>query len=413
MLDRRNLLKLMSVACLYGCARSDPDLSKLANASSLKVVVVGAGIVGASIAFHLSKLGVSVTVIDKTGPATHSSLGTFAWMNASWAKQPKDYHALNQAGISTWKSLQAELNIPIKWGGSLEWFDTPKRQQRLADQIDEQIKWGEPARMIPVQRLREMEPKVDFSGVRSAAFSGNDGAVDPVLATHAFLDGAKRNGAEVKYPCELLDISLSGRELQSVMTNLGPIAADKVILATGAEPDTARRFAEIDLPQRTTPGVIAITKPMPPLLNRLIIAPGVHMHQRLDGRIVLGEQEGAPDTEAHAARLMGRPTAFPSQDFAEQHFLRMRDVAVKFLPEIQPAELEAAHIGWRPLPLDGHPVLGFSPRRKDIYLAVMHSGVSLAPIAGQLVAQEITSGVENTRLSQYRPGRDFNNVTRY
>ena len=149
----------------------------------MHVVVVGAGIVGASIAYHLSLQGAKVTVIDREGPASHASRGTFAWINATWAKQPRAYHAFNQDGLLGWHRLQSDLGIPVRWGGSLEWFETDTRQARLAEQIAEQVDWGEPAEMIGPEALRELEGKVDFTGVEQAAYSPNDGAVDPVLAT--------------------------------------------------------------------------------------------------------------------------------------------------------------------------------------------------------------------------------------
>ncbi len=400
-------MQFMGAASLSACA-PDPK-----TVSRMKIIVVGAGIIGASIAYHLSKLGAAVTVIDKSGPATQTSRGTFAWINATWAKQPRDYHALNQKSVSTWSILQKDLDIPIKWGGSLEWFDGSVRQDRLAAQISEQITWGEPARMVTAHELDVLEPRVDFADVSAVAYSGNDGAVDPVVATLGLLKGAKINGAIVKHPCELLDITYVKGILKSVETSMGSIAADKIILATGAMPGVAKRFADITLPQRTTPGVIAITKPMPPLLNRIVVAPGVHMHQRLDGRIVLGEQEGAPQNDAHAVRLEHRPITFPTREISQQHFDRILAVAERFVPKIKGAELENVHIGWRPLPLDGHPVLGFSPNRPDVYLAVMHSGVSLAPVIGQLAAQEITTGTQIEQLANYRPGRIFTNVKRY
>ncbi len=411
MINRRSLMQLMGAASLSAslsaCA-PDPKV-----VSRMKIIVVGAGIIGASIAYHLSKLGAAVTVIDKFGPATQTSRGTFAWINATWAKQPRDYHALNQRSVSNWSTLRKDLDIPIKWGGSLEWFDGRARQDRLEAQISEQIAWGEPASMVGASDLAALEPQVDFNDISSVAYSENDGAVDPVVATRALLEGARASGTIVKYPCELLDISYVNGQLQSVETSKGPIAADKVILATGAVPRAAEKFAGISLPQRSTPGVIAITKPMPPLLNRIVVAPGVHMHQRLDGRIVLGEQEGAPQNDAHAVRLENRPITFPTREISQQHFDRILDVAERFVPKIKGAELENVHIGWRPLPLDGHPVLGFSPNRPDVYLAVMHSGVSLAPIVGQLAAQEITTGKQIEQLANYRPDRIFTNVKRY
>ena len=87
--------------------------------------------------------------------------------------------------------------------------------------------------------------------------------------------------------------------------------------------------------------------------------------------------------------------------------------AVKVLPSLADAVTEEAFIGWRPLPVDGHPVLGVSPARPDIYMAIMHSGVSLAPIVGQLVAHELIYQTSVPRLDDFRPTRSFETVKRY
>jgi len=406
-MNRRLLLKLMAAATVAGCG------PRGSAGKEIRVVIAGAGIIGASIAYHLAKSGASVTVIDKQGPATHASRGTFAWINATWAKTPRSYHSLNQESVSNWKDLHRSLDLPVRWGGSLEWFDNELRQDKLADQIAEQFAWGERARMVDAAELAALEPNVDFGDATRAAFSENDGTVDPVLATQKLLKAAEDLGATIKYPCELSDVSLSGGNLLGVETSLGTIEADKLVLATGASKDAGLHFAATDVPQRTTPGVIVTTKPMPRCMNRIIAAPGIHMHQRDDGRLVLGEQEGAPQNEAHFLRLEGRPNDFPEQAIAEQHATRMLEVAKSFAPCTSGAEIESVHIGWRPLPIDGHPVLGASPARPDVYLAVMHSGVTLAPIVGQLAAHELTEDVAIDRLQEFRPGRDFELIKRY
>lgn len=406
-MNRRAVLKLLAAAALAGCKQPK------SGSSDLHVVVAGAGIVGASIAYHLAKSGASVTVIDKQGPATHASRGTFAWINATWAKQPHNYHALSQEGVSNWKELHQTLGFPVRWSGSIEWFDDATRQAKLVEQISEQIEWGEDARMLRSAELARIEPNIDFAGTQQAALSGNDGAVDPVLATHALLKAAEDMGAVVQYPCELTDVLLSAGRLAEVHTDTGTIKADRLVLATGAAADAGIRFAQSDIPQRSTPGVITITAAMPPILNHIISAPGIHMHQRTDGRIVLGEQDGAPQNEAHALRLEGRPNSFPDEMIAGQHADRMLSVAKRFAPGIERATVEDVYIGWRPLPIDGHPVLGRSPARPDVYLAVMHSGVTLAPIVGQIAANELIGNVTADRLAEFRPGRSFEIVKRY
>lgn len=411
-MDRRTLLKLLSATALVGCAPEQSEQSEQPG-NPLNIVIAGAGIVGASIAYHLAKAGARVTVIDKVGPASHASRGTFAWINATWAKQPRSYHAFNQQSLSNWHDLAATLNLPIHWGGSLEWFDGAAREQKLVAQIAEQAAWGEDARMIGAAELAEMEPGVDFGDATQAAYSGNDGAVDPVVATNAMLAAAVSMGAVVKAPCALTGMSMKAGRLTAVETSMGIIKADRLVLATGADPVALKQFADVDVPQRTTPGIIAITKPLPRFLNSIIAAPGVHMHQRLDGRVVVGEQDGAPNNEAHAIRLEGRPNDYPERWIAEDHAARMFAVAEQFAPAMANAEVEDVFIGWRPLPLDGHPVVGASPNRPDVYMAVMHSGVTLAPIVGQLAAYELTSGESAPTLGEYRPGRNFELVKRY
>jgi glycine/D-amino acid oxidase-like deaminating enzyme len=406
-MDRRTLLKLLAATPVMSYSHRG------LGASPLRVVVVGAGIIGASIAYHLAKSGASVTVIDGEGPATHASRGTFAWVNATWAKQPRHYHSLNQEGLGNWKSLQQALNLSIRWQGSLEWFEDAKRQEKLVTQISEQARWGENARMVGAARLAELEPGIDFGGAQQAALSENDGALDPIAATGALLNAAQKLGATVIYPSLLTGIAVSDGRLTEAHTSSGSIKADRLVLATGAAPDTARRFAGIDIPQRSTPGVIAITTPMPRLFKRIIVAPGIHMHQRDDGRIVLGEQGGAPQTEAHSLRLAQRPYAFPEPAIAAEHAARMLEVARRFAPDIANAVSENVYIGWRPMPLDGHPVLGASPEQPDVYLAIMHSGVSLAPIVGQLASHELMTSTTVERLEEFRPGRAFERVKRY
>lgn len=405
--NRRTLLKLAAAsATLAACAPRTPRPDR-------HVAVIGGGIVGASIAWHLTRAGAQVSLFDRHDLATRASRGTFAWINATWAKQPRHYHQLNQQGVSGWSGLQAELDLPVRWGGSLEWFGSPARQDRLAEQIDEQIAWGEPARMITPDELAELEPHLVLDGISSAAFSPNDGAVDPVEATRRMAEAAVAGGADLHTQCAVRAARLSPGGETILETDIGDVPVDRFVLATGADTDATRQLAGIEIPQRSTPGVIVITRPLPRLANRIIVAPGVHIHQRDDGRVVLGEQAGAPDTEAHAQRLADRPNQFPDPIIAEQHALRILTIADTYLPGMLDAEIEDVFIGWRPLPLDGHPVLGTAPRIPAAYLAIMHSGVSLAPVVGAIVAREIMDETTAPHLAPYRPDRQFERVRRY
>lgn len=406
-MDRRTLLKLLAATAVSGCG-PQPEGTK-----GLRVVVAGAGIVGASIAYHLSLAGASVTVIDRQAPASHASRGTFAWINATWAKQPRSYHSFTQESVAYWHELQQALKLPVRWSGSLEWFTNSEREDKLVSQIAEQLEWGEPARMIDACEFAELEPNVLFNSDFTAAYSPNDGTADPIMTTQLLLAAAERLGATIRYPSELTDVTLTNGRLVAVETSTGSIVADRLVLATGAAENVLAKIADIEIPQRTLPGVIVITKPMPRVLQRIISAPGIHMHQRDDGRVVLGEQDGAPQNEAHALRLDGRPNDFPSELIAHEHAGRMLAVAAEFAPDLEAAQIEDVYIGWRPLPIDGHPVIGASPNRPDVYVAIMHSGVTLAPIVGKRAARELLTDSLDTSLEPYRPDRSFEIIKRY
>lgn len=406
-LSRRTTVKLAMASALLS------SYAPKTEQSNKHVAVIGGGIVGASIAYHLAKEGLKVTLLERNNICTRASRGTFAWINATWAKQPRHYHAFNQEGLTGWKRVQTDLDIPIRWTGSLEWFASAERQLKLAKQIEEQIKWGEPAEMLGRNRFTELEPQLDFGPVDLVAYSPNDGAVNPVLATSKFIYAAKSMGAIIKPNCPVIGVETLSNGRSKLITPKGDIFVDKYVVATGADPMATKQLAGITIPQRSTPGVIVVTKSHKRLINRIIVAPGVHIHQRDDGCIVLGEQDGAPQTEAHNQRLAHRPNLFPSDDFAQQHAWRILGIAEQYAPDIGEVEVDNVYIGWRPLPLDGHPVLGTHPETPNAYLAIMHSGVSLAPIVGELAAKEIASGISSESLSEYRPTRPFEKIRRY
>ena len=269
--------------------------------------------------------------------------------------------------------------------------------------------------MLTQLEASALEPRVAFGGAGHVALSPRDGALDPVLVSQRLVNAAKSHGARVIEHCEVLRVDETAEDQRQKIlgTSCGDIAVDRLVLATGADPSAIQTFAGFDLPQRSTPGVIVITQPMPPVLSHIVVAPGIHIHQRLDGRLVLGEQEGAPENAAHKLRLTARPTRFPNAATASQHAQRLITLASEYLTGLPEVNAEEVIIGWRPLPLDGHPVIGPSPADPNAYVAVMHSGVSLAAIVGELVAEEILTGERAPVLTPFRADRGFESVKRY
>jgi glycine/D-amino acid oxidase-like deaminating enzyme len=145
----------------------------------------------------------------------------------------------------------------------------------------------------------------------------------------------------------------------------------------------------VDVPLVESPGVLAHTQPASLLVERVVLSPGAHVKQKLDGRIVAGMGFGAA----------------PSSVGTEEEGERVLEAGRAYVPGLAKLSLERVTLGFRPLPKDGYPLVGFPEGAPGVYLAVMHSGVTLSPIIGRLAALEILDGVEVELLSSYRHSR--------
>ena len=395
-MNRRNFSKLLALLAI------SPNQGFGNISKKDKIIIIGAGIVGSSIAYHLTKMGAEVTLIERDRPAAHASGRSFAWINASYPKKPYSYHHLSQLSLLAYHRLETEINIDVHWGGSLEWFASQENQKMLEQEIEIQQGYGVPVQMISGEQAHELEPNVEFDKNASIAFSKLDGAVDAVGVVNKFLKKTINLGGQVLYPVTYENVKVIGKKIAAVRTSVGEIETDQVVFACGVDTD---ELLKINVLKISRPGIILRTQPMKKVIDRVIVAPGVHIHQQDDGKVVIGEQAGVPIS--HLNRLAMKPESFPSAAFEMQHGERILAIAQKFLPRLETIELEQVVIGWRPLPHDERPVVGHVKNIPGAYLATMHSGVTLAPIIGELVAMELLDGTETNLLTDFRPKRFY------
>lgn len=356
-----------------------------------RVAVVGGGILGASIAYHLARRGAEVIVLERERPAAGATGKSFAWINATFTKQPYHYHWLNRLSVLSYLQLERELEgaLQVEWGGSLQWFGRPEHAARLREQVSQHQAWGYPVRLIDEDEFRQLEPNVVAGKAATAAYTEHEGTVDPVHANEVFIDAARRAGATIEYPQDVTGIDLRWGRLRGLQTARGAVAADVVVIAAGVDTPRLATMVGVGVPLKDSPGVLAHTKPANRLIHRALLSPGGHMKQMANGRVVAGTSfGGAPVTDTSRAR-------------GEQ----ILEGVSRHLPQLEKLELDRVTLGWRPLPADEHPVMGFCPGASDVYLAVMHSGITLAPIVGRLAALEILDGARVELLEPYRVTR--------
>lgn len=400
-MDRRHFLSLLATATALPLAA---PRARGSGARKPRVVIIGAGIIGASCAWHLASRGCEVTVLESTGPAAQASGHSFAWLNAGDGLQPMSYHLLRSLALGEHRRLAAELPIPVRWNGSLEWRDAAHGGDTLAVEVRRMRERGSEMHLLDAAGATAIEPGLRLAAGTEVAWAAQDGALDGPATTRLLLERAMALGAQLRVPVRVGAIQQrsAGVELQ---TDAGRISADRVIIAAGTGASALAATAGFALPQKTKAGVIALSSPMPPVLQTVLYGPDVHVLQRTDGRVVLGEKDGPPAGPAHAERLAGEPNAFPDPAIAAQHGARLLERALRYLPGLEGLQIEEVGIGWRPMPADGLPAIGFAPGSSSIYVAVMHSGMTLSALVGRLAAIEILDETPVDLLADFRPTR--------
>lgn len=369
--------------------------------NSRHVAVIGAGIVGASIAWRIAARGCQVTLIDKAEPGSGASSHSFAWINAG-AKEPIGYHNLNRRSLEMWPRFSAALGdeVGLRWGGKISWEAKPDAAEQLKARVDQLQSWGYPTRVVSAQELAELEPALEIGPVSAAEYSENEGQAEPQMVVDACLRRLRGLESSLMTGVEVLDFGRdsSGR-IRTIHTTSQDIEPDVVVLATGTDTTVLAAKADVKIHQAQSPGVVIRTSPLPPLLNHVpvVYAPPlgdgrreIHLRQCADGRFMIGEGDqeslAEDDTQAHADDLLSRASCY--------------------LPGLADVEAIPVPVGWRPMPLDGYPTMGFTTESPNLYVALTHSGVTLAPVLSQLAALEICDDVRaDAVLAPYRPER--------
>lgn len=349
------------------------------------VLIVGRGIIGASLAFYLQRAGAEVTIVsDDTERATD---GSFGWINASFYNDEAHFRARN-AGLEAYRRLTQTLELPVNWSGCLCWEN---EGEALREQLSDLKQLGYAAERIDQMEFAALEPNVP-NPPQECIYLPQEAAAESGALADALSDEAIRLGATTirGHVSRLIadDDRIVGAEVDG-----SAVKADEVVVAAGVHTPAFVEPFGCALPMLDRPAVILKTKPVTPKFSHIWVSEIGEVRQLPDGSILMpaavGHQsiEASPDSpelEASAQAALARLAKFTGIEL----------------------ELDWAKLAFRPVPKDGLPVTGRF--KKGGYVAVMHSGITLAAIMGELISEEIMSGPSNQTdqyLAPYRPDR--------
>ena len=356
------------------------------TAASPRISIVGAGIVGASLAYHLARRGALVQLYDAAaGPAGGVTGSAFGWINlinGNPADRPA--YGLRREALADYGRLERELPEALRSArrGSLVWKRTAQATEAL---VSEHKAEGAAIELVERRAISAAEPHLR-NVPEVAALSANDLAINPLHITETLVRAAIASGAVVSWGQEINGIEASGSRVTGLRIADQTIAADIVIVAAGPGTNLLTSAIGIDLGLEISPVLLLRYKAEDKLIDRILCGPDLEIRQAddnslllVDGHVDFSSENGPEGTSRRALDIVKRDFDVPG--------------AVSF---------HSASVGPRPMFSDGLPRLGFAAEMDGLYVAVGHPGVILAPLLGRLAAEEIVAGKRSPLLHPIR-----------
>jgi glycine/D-amino acid oxidase-like deaminating enzyme len=235
-------------------------------------------------------------------------------------------------------------------------------------------------------------------GDAPVAWFPDEGWLDPVPFAGAMLRAASALGAVVQEGARVAAIEAVAGQVRGVRLQGGSrIAADRVVNCAGRWADAIAEDPGPRIPLAPTTGFLVFTPPVALGVRHVLHTPEMNLRPDGAGRLMLVWNDLA---DLVALDTPPDPGLAPVRE--------MMAGAARLFPSLTGMAAEAVRIGARPMPQDGLSAIGPMPRTEGYYLAVTHSGVTLAAIIGQLVAEEVAQGRSRPELDSFRPARFFN-----
>ena len=380
-----------------------------------QVVIVGGGVIGSSIAYHLTKLGITdVVVVERT-----RLTGGTTWHAAGLVSQVRGTHALTELSrinASLYAALPDETGVETGFRrvGSLTLARTPGRMQELRGAADMHREFDVEARILEPSQVRDWWPIAEVDDLVGALLTPADATVNPGDATLALAKGAHDRGAVFAFGVTVTGFRIEHGAVTGVETDRGPIEADTVVLAAGLWTSELARLAGTSVSLYPAEHVWVMTEPIDGAEERFPFL------RDLDGYFYVRHHGGSLVVGAFEPK--GKPKApgdVPTDGFAEfgedwDHFAPVLAAARERLPALRDTGFKHYLRAPESFTPDANFHIGEFPEVKNLFVAagLNSQGIIYGPGVGLALAEWIVEGHPTKDLTEVdiaRMGRWANN----
>jgi sarcosine oxidase, subunit beta len=359
-----------------------------------EIAIVGGGVMGLSIAYHLARRGLTDVVVIERGYLAEGASGrNGGGVRQQWSTELNI--RLMQESVELCRRFAVDLgvNVWFRQGGYLFLARSAREVARLEKNIALQNRCGVATRMLEPAGAQAIVPEIDLTGIVGAAYNPSDGILFPWPFLWGYARQAAAHGVRIftQTPVGGLEPADGGGYV--VHTPRGALRARRVINATGAWSPQLGKLLGVDIPTWPIRHEICSSEPLKPFLRPMVseLASGLYCSQSMRGEIVGGVTlPGHGSTYAMGSTLQFLAT-----------YARRLVRLMPILAEIKVLRQWAGPYDQSP---DGNPILGAPPEHPDFFLACgfVGHGFMMAPIVGKLYAEWLTGAPPHEIFSRYR-----------
>src|ERR1700760_298596 len=363
------------------------------------VVIVGGGVIGTSVAFHLAEAGVDVVLLER------EQLGSGSTCRAAGGVRAQFSDALNieiaQRSLRAFREFARRpgWEIDFKQVGYLFVLSREVDVAEFERSVRLQNDYGVPSRILSPAQARELCPLLAGDDILAAAFSPEDGHLTPEAVVQGYAYGARTLGAHIRVGCEVLDISSSGGEITEVITTHGAVRTGTVVCAAGAWSRSCGEMVGVELPVTPLRRQVLFTEPIgdlsPHLPMTIDFASSFYFHREGPG-VLLG---------------MSDPEEKPGfvTETSDDWIPRLIEIASRRAPPIAEAGIRGGGAGLYEMTPDHNAIIGEAGGVSRFLYATGFSGHGFlqGPAVGEIVRDLVlarTPPVDIAPLSVNRLG---------
>ncbi len=364
--------------------------------SQADVVIIGGGIVGCSIAYHLTKIGITnVVVLERkqlTSGTTWHAAGLVGQLRAS-----RNLTELAKYTAGLFEGLEKETGqaTGFKQNGSISLALTEGRLEELMRGASMAKNFGLDVKVITLGEIKERVPHYNLAGVKGGVFLPKDGQVNPIDVTQALASGARSRGAKIFENVKVTRILTQDFKATGVETSEGTIMADKIVMATGMWSRELGRSIGVNIPLHACEHFYIVSEPIAELPRNMPVVrvPDECTYYKEDaGKLMVGAFE--PTAKPWGGGGIDDEHAFVTLPEDMDHFEPILNNAIHRVPLLETAGIQLFFNGPESFTPDNRYYLGEAPEIKNLFMATGFNsiGIQSSGGAGLVLADLIKNG---------------------